>query len=419
MSLPASAITPKKRRRRIWIIVAAVVVVLALIAVLFAVRAGNRRGAASGDITAVVSRGAVSASVTASGQTVDEYTYSVAPGVSAVLTQRDGVAVNGSSSSSAASTAAGSTASSSGSGSSGGASSSGYQTTSLSVAIGDTVHANETIATATSQGTRASDLEASVTNAKATVDNAYAALSNDQSTYTSLTTATPAATTQSLNAAKKQIQQDYLTITTAKSSLSLANENLAARIVAVNSPVDGYIQAIPTAVGASATQVATIGAGAREISVMVSEYDISRVLLGQKVDVTLGSSTSTFVGNVVRMSPVPNSSTGVEQYQVVVGSASIPSTARIGMTVTAAIEIASHQNVLNVPASAITVSNGRSVVTVVTARGQQVVTPVKLGLIGNSSVEILSGLTAGETIVVGAAGTVPATTTTIGPGRGL
>jgi multidrug efflux pump subunit AcrA (membrane-fusion protein) len=418
----ATVVKAKHRKRRTWIIIGGVVIVVALIAALIGIRVSSRMNAASGDLTTTVSRGTVTSSVAASGQLVDQYTYSVAPGATPVLTQQDGVAATSSASSSTSSTAStGSSATSaagSGSTSSAGASAAGYKTTAIDVHVGDGVTANQTLATATLTSAGASDLATAVSNATAAVNNANAALSYDQSTYTSETTLANI-TTASLNAAQKQISADYVAINTAKSSLTTANENLATQNVTITSPVNGYILSLGTAVNASAAQVATIGAGARLVSVMVSELQIASVQVGQQVAVTLGSSSTPFAGTVSSIAVAPTASSGVETYQVLISSTVIPATGRVGMTVTATIAIASHPDVLNVPASAISTSGGHSVVTVVPARGKPIVTPVTLGLVGDSSVEIVSGLASGDRVITGATGTVPVTSTNTGIGGRL
>ncbi|CAN5412762.1 hypothetical protein BH09ACT1_BH09ACT1_09170 [soil metagenome] len=401
--------TKRSHTRRNVLIVIAVVVVIAIVGVLFAVRSSSRSAGAESQLTAVVSRGTVSSNVSASGSLVDQYTYSIAPGVPAVLTERDGVAANGATSASSTSST---------SASSGGASSSGYQTTALSVAPGDLVTAGEQIATAAAVSSASSDLASAVTNAEAALSNANSALSYDRGSYNDLV-ASGTATTQALNTAKKQMSADNLAIVTAKTALTDAQNVVAGQAVPVISPVAGYVLAVPTAVGASASQVATIGAGSRDISVMVSEYDVPKLQAGQAVEVTMGASEEPFAGVIQSIASSPSNATGVEQYQVIVTSTEIPASSRIGMSATVAIAIASKKDVLNVPVSAVSTVGGKTVVTVIDDRGKQVVTTVKVGLLGNGSVEIISGLKKGDKVVAGTAGTVPASTTGGGIGGRL
>ncbi|HEY4152182.1 MAG TPA: hypothetical protein VGM38_02560, partial [Pseudolysinimonas sp.] len=80
-------------------------------------------------------------------------------------------------------------------------------------------------------------------------------------------------------------------------------------------------------------------------------------------------------------------------------------------TAEVAITIAtSADDALYVPAAAITTANGTSTVKVIDDKTKKVVvTDVTLGVVGDDGTEIKTGLTAGETIVIG---TVAATTTT-------
>ena len=401
--------TTVKRSRLPWIILIVVVVVIVVAVVGLGASRSGRGGssAASSTLTSKVARGDVTSDVTASGQIVDQYTYSVSAGSPAVLTAQDGVA-SGSSIPSASTTST-STSTGTGSSSSGAGGSTDFTTTELDVAAGGTVTAGQVLAKASSSASDATSLQAALTSATASLNSAYNALSSDQSSYDSLTS-TSSTSTPALNDAQKQISADNAAIAQAQAAQASAQTALDAGSVSVTSPAAGQVLSVGTAVGASASPVATIGAGATELSIMVSEYDVPKVQLKQAVDVTLGNSSTTFAGTVSRISSVSTDASGVQQYQVVVSSTALPATARVGMTVTASITIATHTDVLHVPASAVTTTAGKSTVTVVSASGSDDVKTVTLGLIGVDSVEITSGLKAGEKVVTGASGTVPATT---------
>lgn len=77
-----------------------------------------------------------------------------------------------------------------------------------------------------------------------------------------------------------------------------------------------------------------------------------------------------------------------------------------GLTARARIEIARRENLLSLPLSAIQ-SNGGNHYVVVQENGKHIQRPVQLGLISNDTVEIVSGLTAGERVLIdGGAGKV-------------
>lgn len=186
----------------------------------------------------------------------------------------------------------------------------------------------------------------------------------------------------------------------------------------VTSPADGHVRGIQSAVGASATQIATIGTGRVLISVNVSENSIAKIAVDQDVELTLTATKKTFSGKVASIASIASTSSdssGVEQYQVIVSTDDLPADAKVGMTVTASITIETKKNVLFVTPSAVTTVGPISTVEVVNAAGTTVVTPVKVGLVGNSRVEITSGLKAGQEVVTGAAGSVPSTSSNSAP----
>lgn len=179
----------------------------------------------------------------------------------------------------------------------------------------------------------------------------------------------------------------------------------------VTSPVAGRVRSLTTAVGASASTVATIGSGGELVSIAVDENRIAAVRADQAVALTLGSGGAAFTGRVRSIAQLPDGSSGVQQYQVLVAPDRLPTGARIGMTVTASIRIDARQHVLTVPAGAVTTSHGEAAVRVVSAAGATRVVRVETGLIGDSAVEVVRGLKAGQRVVTGGAGAVPAAST--------
>jgi multidrug efflux pump subunit AcrA (membrane-fusion protein) len=311
-----AADTPVKSRKVRRRLIIAGLVVVGVIALVVGLIGRPAAPTATPQITSAVTTGDVSLTVDASGQVVDQYTFSVAPETSAVLTAIAGV-----------STGSGATAM-------------GYTTSSVDVSVGQVVAAGQNLAT---------------------VYN-----SDDES-------------------------------------------------FSVPSPHAGTVRSITTANEAVASQVATIGVGAPVVSVQVSEYDIAAITLDQTVAVTLGSSDEEFTGTVSSIAQVSTNTSGVEQYQVVISSDEMPEGTRIGMTATASIVIDSREGVLTVPPSALTTVGDITLVTVQNDDGTTETVPVEVGLVGNSSVEILSGLSEGDTVVIGTDGDVPVVDAVTGP----
>jgi membrane fusion protein, macrolide-specific efflux system len=195
-------------------------------------------------------------------------------------------------------------------------------------------------------------------------------------------------------------------------------QNAKNKAFAVVTPVNGFVRTITTALGAVASQVATIGAGAELVAVQVSEHDVATVTPGQTVSITLGATKEVFAGTVRSIGQLADSTTGVQQFQVLIASDAYPADARIGMSATASIGISSAKNVLYVSSSAITTVDKKSMVTVLENNRERTV-EVTLGVVGDSRVEIKSGLSEGDVVVTGSSGTVPVVSNTgrFGTGR--
>jgi len=154
------------------------------------------------------------------------------------------------------------------------------------------------------------------------------------------------------------------------------------------------------------------------VTANIAEADIAKVTVGQTASITFPALTGvTATAKVTSISPTATSSNSVVTYATTITLDKIPDGLRLGQTAEVAITIASSAaDALYVPAAAITTANGTSTVKVVDPKTQKVtVTDVTLGVVGDDGTEIKTGLTAGETIVIG---TVAATTGTGTTGTG-
>jgi multidrug efflux pump subunit AcrA (membrane-fusion protein) len=109
--------------------------------------------------------------------------------------------------------------------------------------------------------------------------------------------------------------------------------------------------------------------------------------------------TASATGTVTDVAQVATASTGVAQYPVTVAFTAGSNQIFVGSTVTGAIGTNTRNDVLQVPARAVTATNGTPTVTV-RHNGQNETRTVKTGLTANGMVEITSGLTEGEQVVV-------------------
>ena len=182
----------------------------------------------------------------------------------------------------------------------------------------------------------------------------------------------------------------------------------------VDSPVAGHVRSVSAAPHATADELATVGAGRVLAALAISENQIAEVRSGERVAVTLAAGSAATTGVVDVVQQVPDDSSGALRYTVLVRLDRIPSGARIGMTATGAITTAHADGAIAVPAAAIEV-HGTALQVRVKSGGTSRAVPVRIGLVGDAEVEVVSGLRAGQRVVVGASGDVAATTRRLGP----
>jgi multidrug efflux pump subunit AcrA (membrane-fusion protein) len=180
--------------------------------------------------------------------------------------------------------------------------------------------------------------------------------------------------------------------------------------VEVTAIADGIVRSVDTSEGLRTSgQVVSVGSAVPVVSVFASEYDADLVDIGQKASIELDAINVVFEGDVISIGQVARSVSGIKQYEVLVEVTKIPTGARFGMSATAEIEVERSASVLAVPFSALIGELPEVQILVTGASGEQTVTTVevKLGIRGDSLVEITSGLQAGDLVVIGIAGDVP------------
>jgi HlyD family secretion protein len=132
-----------------------------------------------------------------------------------------------------------------------------------------------------------------------------------------------------------------------------------------------------------------------QLVVALSESEIGSVKVGQIATVTVEAlSGKKVAAHVLSIGQLPTSTSGVVSYDVTFQLDQAESGVKTGMSATAEVVVKQEQG-LNIPSSAI---SGGSVT--VLDGGKQVRRQVTTGLVGNSATIVLSGLTAGEEVLL-------------------
>ncbi len=138
------------------------------------------------------------------------------------------------------------------------------------------------------------------------------------------------------------------------------------------------------------------------VSARVDETDIGLIKVGQVASITLDAYRDVKVKGVVkRIAYDAVTINNVTIYEVEVEPETLPACMKSGMTATVGFLLAESDNALTLPADAITVENGKSLVLLASDQPDGLPTSWRIltGLVSGGRVEVLAGLDGTETVV--------------------
>ncbi|NTW00215.1 MAG: efflux RND transporter periplasmic adaptor subunit [Oscillochloris sp.] len=177
----------------------------------------------------------------------------------------------------------------------------------------------------------------------------------------------------------------------------------------LRAPFAGTVAAVRVAVGESLSAqeppVTLIETARYLVKVTVDEVDIGKVRVGQPVHVLIDAlGAPNLSGTVLRVEPLPKSDSEVTAYLVTLEIDPAGRDLKPGMTASATIVADSRSNVLTVPVAAVRGEGDNAKVSVATTGSDGEVTvaerAVKVGLRTSDQIEILSGISEGEQVVI-------------------
>jgi HlyD family secretion protein len=138
-----------------------------------------------------------------------------------------------------------------------------------------------------------------------------------------------------------------------------------------------------------------------QVVATVAEADAGRVNPGQQVKVSFDAVPGlSLPGSVVAMQPVATLIQDITNYLVTVNLDTLDPRLRSGMTAHASIAVGEARDVLAVPNIAIQHSGPAAYVTVVGRDGTQHRVEIKTGVVGDSTTEVVSGLSEGDHVLL-------------------
>jgi HlyD family secretion protein len=181
-------------------------------------------------------------------------------------------------------------------------------------------------------------------------------------------------------------------------------------------PFDGVLAKTDVKNGDSVSSGTSIGSFITKNSVAeisLNEVDASKISIGQKATLTFDAIDDLSIsGKVIEVDLIGTVSQGVVTYDVKIGFDTQDDRVKSGMSVNASIATAIAQDVIIVPTAAVKTQNGNSFILTfdnstpitdslgVISSVAPITTPIEVGISDDTNIEIRSGITEGDKIVV-------------------
>jgi len=205
-----------------------------------------------------------------------------------------------------------------------------------------------------------------------------------------------------LQAADAGVQQAQAQAGQADTAVAAAQNNLDS--AQLKAPADGKVLQVNNAIGEAVTPASVpivLGIGDVLVNASLPEAALSRVRVGQDADVTFDSLPGrTFKAKVTDIPPAASTVQNLVTYVATITLAQPDPTIRPGMSAHIAIYTLRKDGVLLVPSLAVQSYQGGQIVMVVQADGKTVQTPVQVGVSDDQNIEIVSGVSEGQTVAL-------------------
>jgi multidrug efflux pump subunit AcrA (membrane-fusion protein) len=196
------------------------------------------------------------------------------------------------------------------------------------------------------------------------------------------------------------ISADKAAVSAAKANLQVVQAQLAA--ATLKSPISGTVAVVGLTAGDSASSSKTItiiGAGGHNISTTVTLANVDLVKVGQPASVVVDGVSAPIPGTVDSIGVVNSGSGSSVAYPVVITLENGGAELFDGTGAQVTITVGTARDVVIVPMSAVKSVGSNDVVTVIEA-GKPALKRITVGVVGASSIEVKSGLSVGDRVVL-------------------
>ena len=210
-----------------------------------------------------------------------------------------------------------------------------------------------------------------------------------------------------------RMHQAQAQVIQAQASLKQLEEQLS--YTTITAPIDATVLSRDVEVGNAVSSILVLGSTATLVMTLgdthqvyvlgkVDESDIGKVYLGQPARIKVQSfRDKTFSGVVTKISPLGVEKDNVTTFEVRVSIDNPGGELKANMTANAEIVLEEHKHVLTVPEQAVIFDKDRNATVQVPDEkgkdGRRAV-PIRVGLSNGSRTEVLSGINAGDTVIL-------------------
>jgi len=192
--------------------------------------------------------------------------------------------------------------------------------------------------------------------------------------------------------AQKQLNQSQVSYDVAASNLNK---------LTLNAPTDGIITVKNFNVNEMATQqkpaFVISSPNTLQIDLMVTQTDLPKFTAGQEVDITMDNKS---VKGIVRYVPsVVNATTSLYEVEILVDNSK--ANFKAGISADVEINIEKKDQVITVPKKAIFEEDGKKYVYIANSDNKAVKTEITTGIITSTKMEIKSGISKDDTVIIG------------------
>ena len=210
-----------------------------------------------------------------------------------------------------------------------------------------------------------------------------------------------------------KLHQTQALVQQAEASLKQLEDQLS--YTTVTSPIDGVVLSRDVQVGDAVSSILVLGSTATLVMTLgdthevyvkgkVDESDIAKVYLGQAARIKVQSFPGrTFAGRVTKIAPLGVEKDNVTTFEVQISIDNPGGELKANMTANAEIVLEEHKNALTIPEQAVLYDKDRNAsVWVPDTHGKDGhrVLAIKTGISNGSRIEVLSGLKAGDKVVL-------------------